>query len=191
MLGSSDDKPYAAKKSAQLPDDSALAAELRHTPPEQSGDRSDPITIVIIEDHQLVADGFQFVLNSIPELSVLAIANNCAEGLAAVGLHRPDILLLDQWLPDCLGIEQIPALLGVCDTMKVLVVTADARDSVVVEAISAGAIGVIVKGKRSSALVAAVQAAARGDAVVTPDVLNQIVRTMTPVDQRRDRIPHE
>lgn len=169
-----------------VPDDSAVAPELRQ---QQPGSTS-PITIVIIEDHELVADGFRIILNSIPELTVLGVANTCVDGFVAVDRYRPDVLLLDHWLPDGLGAEQIPALLELCGSMKILLVTADDSDAVVVDALSAGAVGVVVKGKRAPALIAAIEAAARGDAVVTPDVLNQIVRAGA-APPRRERFSRD
>jgi DNA-binding NarL/FixJ family response regulator len=170
------------------PDDSTVADELRLPQPGAAGGQS-PITIVIVEDHQLVADGFRIVLNAIPELTVLEIANTCADGFAAVEKHRPDVLLLDHWLPDGFGAAQIPALLDLCAGMKILLVTADDSDAVALAAISAGAVGVIVKSKRVPALIAAIYAAARGGAVVTPDVLQQLVRASAA--EPRDRYFHE
>jgi two-component system, NarL family, nitrate/nitrite response regulator NarL len=190
MHGSSD-SVYAAGPSTATPDDSTVAPELRRPQPDKYGQES-RITIVIVEDHQLVADGFRIVLNAIPELTVLDVANTCADGFLAVARHRPDVLLLDHWLPDGFGAEQIPALLEICGSMKILLVTADDSDAVVLEAINAGAVGVVVKGKRAPALIAAIRAAARGEAVVTPDVIHQIVRARDVVDQRRrDCSPHE
>lgn len=142
----------------------------------------------------MVAEGFRIILNAIPGLKVLEVARTCAEGFAAVSRHCPDVLLLDHWLPDGLGVEQIPLLLAICSNMKVLVVTGQDSDQLVVEAIDAGAVGVIVKSKRASVLVAAIRAAARGDAVVTPDVLSQIVRAVAraaalsaKIDPRHER----
>jgi len=188
MNGSNDTVDLATTPTAG-PDDSTVAPELRLPQPGVSGGPSE-ITIVVIEDHQLVADGFRIVLNAIPELTVLQVANSCAAGFVAVAKHRPDVLLLDHWLPDGLGAEQIPALLELSGSTKILLVTADDSDAVLVDAISAGAVGVIVKGKRASALIAAIRAAAKGNAVVTPDVLDQI-RRANSAGNGRDRISHE
>jgi len=185
------DRLHNAPYFTEGPDDSTVAPELRQPRPGASSEPS-PISIVIVDDHQLVADGFRIVLNAVPELTVLGVAYTCADGYAAVGRHRPDVLLLDHWLPDGLGAEQIPGLLELCESMKILLVTADDSDAVVVDAISAGAVGVIVKGKRAPALIAAIQAAAHGDAVVTPDVLSQILRARGAAEpQRRNRFSHE
>ena len=172
------------------PDDSAVATELRSAQPGAAGGQS-PITIVIVEDHELVADGFRLVLNAVPELTVLAVASTCAGGFAAVEKHRPDVLLLDHWLPDGFGAAQIPALLDLCASMKILLVTADNSDAVALAAISAGAVGVIVKSKGVPVLIAAIYAAARGGAVVTPDVLRQLVRASAAEPALLDRHFHE
>lgn len=137
------------------------------------------VTIVIVEDHLLFADSLAAILEATSDMTVLAIAPTCAEGLQAVTRHRPDVLLLDQWLPDGLGVEQIPALLRICGDLKILVVTADDSDELVVAAIAAGAVGVIIKAKRAADLVVAIRAAARNEPVVTPEVLGRIVRNLT------------
>jgi DNA-binding NarL/FixJ family response regulator len=177
MLGSLEDGD-AGTGTATRPDDDGLGGALLRA----AGDQQRPVTIVIIEDQLLVADGFRIILDAIPGLTVLEVAPTCAEGFAAVSRHCPDVLLLDHWLPDGLGVEQIPALLQICDKMKVLVVTAQNSDQLVVSAFTAGAVGVIVKTKRAADLVTAIRAAARGDAVVTPDVLNQIVRGLSSAE---------
>jgi DNA-binding NarL/FixJ family response regulator len=172
------------------PDDSTVAAELRSPQPGATGGQS-AITIVIVEDHELVADGFRFVLDTIPELTVLEVVSTCADGFAAVEKHCPDVLLLDHWLPDGLGAAQIPGLLDLCASMKILLVTADNSDALALTAISAGAVGVIVKSKGVPVLIAAIYAAARGGAVVTPDVLQQLVRASAAGPAQHDRYFHE
>ncbi|MEP6561688.1 MAG: response regulator transcription factor [Nakamurella sp.] len=133
------------------------------------------ISVVIVDDHLMVADSLAATLGAHDDITVLAVADSCASGLAAVARHRPDVLLLDQRLPDGLGTDNLAAMLEVSPTMKVLLVTGGDADEVLARAIMAGAAGVIPKGKRAANLVAAVRAVANDEAVITPDALRRLM----------------
>ena len=134
-----------------------------------------PITVVIVDDHLMVADSLATILSANDDMTVLAIAATCASGLEAVARYRPDVLLLDQRLPDGLGTDILEAMLVECPRMKVLLVTAGDTDDVLARAIMAGASGVIPKGKRASTLINAVRAVAHNEAVITPDALRRLM----------------
>ena len=123
----------------------------------------------------MVADSLATILSANEDMTVLAIAGTCASGLEAVTRYRPDVLLLDQRLPDGLGTDNLAAMLEVCPRMKVLLVTAGDTDDVLALAVLAGAAGVIPKGKRAATLVNAVRAVAHNEAVITPDALRRLI----------------
>ena len=137
-----------------------------------------PITVVIVDDHLLVADSIAAALNATSDITVLDIAGTCADGVAAVELHQPDILLLDQRLPDGLGTAILPRMLEVSPSTRVLLVTATDTDDVLTRAIEAGAVGLISKGKRAAYLVKVVRAAAHDEAVITQDALRRLLPHM-------------
>lgn len=136
---------------------------------------SAPISVVIVDDHLMVADSLAATLSANDDITVVAIADSCASGLDAVARHLPDVLLLDQRLPDGLGTDNLAAMLAISPTMKVLLVTGGDTDEVLARAIMAGAAGVIPKGKRAANLVAAVRAVANDEAVITPDALRRLM----------------
>lgn len=149
-----------------------------------AGDVRATITVVIVDDHLLVADSMAAALGASGDITVVDIAGNCAAGIAAVARHQPVVLLLDQRLPDGLGTSVLPQMLSVSPRTKVLLVTAIDSDEVLTNAIEGGAVGVITKGKRAANLVTAVRAAANDEPVITPDVLR---RLMPRVGQRGRR----
>jgi DNA-binding NarL/FixJ family response regulator len=108
-------------------------------------------------------------------MAVVGTASSCAGGLAAVERYLPDVLLLDQRLPDGLGTEYVAAMLAACPPMKVLVVTAGDTDEVLASAVLAGAAGVIPKGKSAASLIKAILAVANDEAVITPDALRRLM----------------
>ncbi len=143
-----------------------------------------PITVVIVDDHLLVADSIAAALDAMEDISVVDIAGTCAAGVASVARHHPAVLLLDQRLPDGLGTTILPEMLAVSPRTKVLMVTAVDSDDVLANAIEAGAAGVITKGKRAASLVSAVRAAANDEAVITPDVLRRLLPRLGQRGQR-------
>jgi DNA-binding NarL/FixJ family response regulator len=142
------------------------------------------ITLVIVDDHVMVADSLAAVLGAVHDMAVLATASSCASGLAAVERYRPDVLLLDQRLPDGLGTDSVAAMLAVCPPMKVLLVTAGDTDDVLTSAVMAGAAGVIPKGKSAATLVKAIRAVANNEAVITPDALRRLMPRLAQAGNR-------
>jgi len=138
----------------------------------------DKISVIIVDDHVLVAEGVAAALGATPDIVVLGLADSCETGRQAVRSNKPDVLLLDQRLPDGFGTDILQELLDIHPTMKVLLVTASDTDDVLARAIEAGAAGVIAKGKRAASLVQAVRAAARDEAVITPEVLRRLMPRM-------------
>lgn len=115
------------------------------------------ITVVIVDDSQMLAASVAAVLNRTGDCSVLAVAGLCALGIAAVARYRPDVLLLDQRLPDGLGTDHLAAMLAGHPSMRVLVMTGDGSADAMRRSAEAGAAGVVPKGLRAAALVAAVR----------------------------------
>lgn len=144
----------------------------------RNGRRRRTVRVVIVDDHLLVADSIAAALDAQEDLTVVEVANTCAQGLAAVGRHNPDVLLLDQRLPDGLGTDLLPTLLDRCPAMKVLLVTASDSDDVLTRAIEAGAAGFIPKGERAANLVRAVRAAADDEAVITVETMRRVMGRM-------------
>lgn len=136
---------------------------------------SDVISVVIIDDHLLVADSVGAALEAAGDIAVRSIAGTCAEGLTAVRLHQPDVCLLDQRLPDGLGTDLVPSLLKASPRTRIILVTGSDTDDVLRRALEGGCIGFLAKGQRAATLVDAVHRAAEGETVLTPDDLRRLM----------------
>jgi DNA-binding NarL/FixJ family response regulator len=143
----------------------------------RSGDLSmgRPITVVIVDDHLLVADSVAASLDASPDVTVVAIAGTCATGLEEVRRHQPDVLLLDQRLPDGLGTDSLPGMHLASPRTRVLLVTGADTDDVLLRAIEGGAAGFIAKGQRAAALLDAVRRAAVGETVLSTADLRRLM----------------
>ena len=133
------------------------------------------VTVVIIDDHLLLADSVATALNSHAQIAVLGIAGTCADGLREVRRYQPNVCLLDQRLPDGLGTDLLPALHAVSTTTKVLLVTGNDSIDVLHQALRAGSAGVIHKGERAAVLRDAVLRAAAGDTVLSAQDIRRLV----------------
>ncbi len=136
---------------------------------------SAPIRVVIVDPLLLVAEGLGGTLGGHEDIEVVAIAGSCADALGAVTRHRPDVVLLEQYLPDGLGTDSVLAMVGVCPLVKFLMVTADDEDDLLLRAITAGAAGVVLKTNGMATLVKTIRAAARGEAVVSAGDLRRVL----------------
>lgn len=133
------------------------------------------ITVVVIEDHTMVAEGVAASLNATADMRVVAIAGTGDEGLAQVRRHQPTVLLLDQSLPDGLGTDLMPALHKASPGTRVLLVTAADTDDVLLRAVQSGCVGFVTKGRRAAALLDAVRRAAAGETVLQPADLSRLM----------------
>lgn len=142
----------------------------------------DVLTVVLIDDHLLLADSVATALGGYERIAVLAVAGTCVDGLREVRRHQPDVCLLDQRLPDGLGTDLLPELLAASPATKVLLVTGSDSTDVLRRAVRAGCVGVISKGQRAATLHDAVLRAASGESVLSPTDLR---RLLTPDDGLR------
>lgn len=106
---------------------------------------------------------------------MLSIAGTCRAAIDAVSAQHPDVLLLDQNLPDGLGVDLVAEILNLSPATKVVLVTGDDSDDVLIRAVIRGAAGVIPKGNSAAALVTAVRAVAHDEAIITPDALRRMM----------------
>jgi DNA-binding NarL/FixJ family response regulator len=135
-------------------------------------------SVVLIDDHLLLADSVAVALAADEQIEVLAVAGTCAEGLSEVERHAPDVCLLDQRLPDGLGTDLLPELHAASPTTKVLLMTGDDSLDLLRQALEGGCVGVIGKGQRAHALHDAVLRAAAGETVLSPrDVRRLLARS--------------
>ncbi|MFD9883766.1 response regulator [Streptomyces alboflavus] len=137
------------------------------------------ITVVIADDQDMVRTGFRMILESKPDIEVLADVTDGEAALAAVARHDPDVLLLDIRMPRLDGLEvtrRLAARAGV--RPRVVIVTTFDLDEYVHAALGAGASGFLLKNASPAMLVEAVRAAAVGDALVSPAITVRLLREL-------------
>ncbi|WP_067449791.1 response regulator [Actinomadura macra] len=145
------------------------------------------IDILIADDQEEIRGAFRLILESQPDLRVVAEA---ADGGSAVELarrHRPDVVLADIRMPVLDGLEVTRALAGpgVPDPLRVVVVTTFDLDEYVDAALRNGACGFLLKRSTPALLVEAVRAAVAGDALISPQITVRLLRHLARPAPRR------
>ncbi|WP_079404655.1 response regulator [Streptomyces sp. 3211] len=138
------------------------------------------IRVVIADDQDMVRTGFRMILESQPDIEVVADVVDGEEALAAVAEHRPDVLLLDIRMPRLDGLEVTRRLSGTPDAPHIVIVTTFDLDEYVHAALQGGASGFLLKDASPAMLVEAVRAAAVGDSLVSPAITVRLLREMAP-----------
>ena len=147
------------------------------------------ITLLIVDDHPVVRDGLRGMFSADPRFEVLGEAGDGAEAIAAGEKLRPDVILMDLRMPRTDGVTAIKELAKRGVPARVLVLTTYDTDSDVLPAIEAGATGYLLKDSPREELFRAVEAAARGQAVLSPTVATRLMGQMRqpasePLSQR-------
>ncbi|GGV17077.1 response regulator [Streptomyces spectabilis] len=138
------------------------------------------ITVVIADDQEMVRTGFRMILESQPDIEVLADVVDGEAALDAVERHDPDVLLLDIRMPRLDGLEATRRLTARGSRPRIVIVTTFDLDEYVHAALHGGACGFLLKNASPAMLVEAVRAAAVGDALVSPAVTVRLLRELAP-----------
>jgi DNA-binding NarL/FixJ family response regulator len=135
------------------------------------------IRVLVADDQAMVRAGLRLILESQPDVKVVAEAADGEEALAATRRHRPDVVLMDIRMPRLDGISATRQLIDHDPTIRVLVVTTFDADQNVYEALRAGASGFILKDSSPEQLVAAVRLISAGDALLAPARTRRLIES--------------
>jgi DNA-binding NarL/FixJ family response regulator len=133
------------------------------------------ISVLIVDDHPVVRDGLRAMFSADPRFEVLGEAGDGTEAIAAAERLRPDVILMDLRMPKTDGVTAIKKLAERGVPARVLVLTTYDTDSDVLPAIEAGATGYLLKEAPKEELFRAVEAAARGQAALSPAVATRLM----------------
>ncbi|HEX7352290.1 response regulator transcription factor [Brachybacterium sp.] len=135
-----------------------------------------PLRVVVADDHPAVLSGLVALLDSAPDITVVAEAADGDAALAAAREHRPDVVLTDVRMPGATGIEITPQLRET--GANVLVISGFDLDDFVLGALAAGADGYLVKTEEPQRILAAVRDVHRGDAVLSAAATRAVVAAL-------------
>jgi DNA-binding NarL/FixJ family response regulator len=133
------------------------------------------ISLLIVDDHPVVRDGLRGMFSADPRFEVVGEAGDGAAAIAAGEQLRPDVILMDLRMPRTDGVTAIKELAKRGVSARVLVITTYDTDNDVLAAIEAGATGYLLKEAPKEELFRAVEAAAQGQAVLSPTVATRLM----------------
>lgn len=139
---------------------------------------SQPIHVVLADDHAVVRKGIREFLEAEGDILVVAEASDGAQAVDLVAEHLPDVAVLDIQMPGVTGIEATRRIRAEHPSVKVLVLTAYDDDPYVFALLQAGAHGYLLKTADSSQLVVAVRAVQRGQPALDATITRKMIETM-------------
>jgi DNA-binding NarL/FixJ family response regulator len=134
-----------------------------------------PIRVLIVDDHEMFGSSLGMALQQEPDIRVVGIATTGAMALQMARSEAPDVVLLDQRLPDTEGVSLIGPILAVRPTAQAVMVTASTSDQTLISAIEAGAAGFVDKSRSLEEVILAVRSAAAGESLVSPRLLARLL----------------
>ena len=141
------------------------------------------IRILIADDHTLFREGLVALLDSFPEIEVLATVEDGLQAVESAAKLQPDVILMDLQMPKVNGIEATRQIIQTSPHIGVIVVTMFEDDDSVFAAMRAGARGYILKGADQNDMIRAIQAVARGEALFGPSIATRLMNYFTPTVQ--------
>ena len=145
-----------------------------------------PLSLLIVDDHEVVRQGLVALLSRRPEFQVVAEAGTVADAIELARRFQPDLVVMDVRLPDGSGIEACREIRAERPETRVVILTSYPDEDAVLSAIVAGASGYLLKQVRARDLVAALETVGRGESLLDPAVTGRVlerVRRIATADQ--------
>jgi DNA-binding NarL/FixJ family response regulator len=141
------------------------------------------IRLLLVDDHKVVRLGLRTLLDHEPDLEVIGEAVSAEDAIHQVGQLQPDLVLMDIRLPGQNGIAACRQIRQNWPQIQVLMLTSFADEELVLEAISAGAAGYVLKQLDTEELLKAVRLVAAGDAMLDPAVTQKVLSRVRRAEQ--------
>jgi two-component system, NarL family, invasion response regulator UvrY len=147
------------------------------------------ISILLVDDHPVVRQGYRRVLENQHDFQVVAEAENAAGAYAAYKAHAPDVVVMDISMPGASGLEAIRNIRGRSPRAHILVFSMHGEASLVKAAFNAGAGGYVTKSSEPGVLVRAIRSVARGERAMSDDIAQVLaLESLAPAGSALDQL---
>ena len=136
-------------------------------------------TVIIAEDQKLLRESFKNIIENNSDIKVIACAINGKEAYNLCKEFKPDVVLMDLYMPICNGTESTKLIKADFPSVKVLILTASNDKTDVANAIINGADGYILKDIGTEELILSIKSTSLGLGIITRDILNPIILNMS------------
>ena len=137
-----------------------------------------PITVLLVDDHEVVRSGVSAFLASQPDFEVIGEAKSGTEAVNLAQKLVPDVVLMDLVMAKMDGVEATRQVKTVSPRTKIVVLTSYHQDEYIFPALQAGAISYILKDVKMDELAAALRRAAQGEATLHPKVASRVIQEL-------------
>ena len=139
---------------------------------------TEPITIILVDDHEVVRKGVRAYLDTLPDFQVVGEASSGEEAIDLVTELIPDLVLMDLIMPGLDGVETIRRIKKISPRTQVVVLTSYHEDAHIFPALKAGAISYILKDMKMDKLVDALHRAVQGEVTLHPRVAVRVLQNL-------------
>ena len=141
------------------------------------------IRLLLADDHTLVRAGLRALLQKLPDVEVIAEANNGREAVRLAGQVRPDVVLMDIAMSELNGLEAAGQIVREFPAIRVIMLSMHATEEYVVQALKAGASGYLLKNAAAAELEKAITHVAMGETFLSPSISRQVTEYIRRVGQ--------
>ena len=134
----------------------------------------DPIRVLLVDDHALFRSGIKSLLQRHAEFEIVGEAGDGMEGVKRAGQLKPDVVLLDLHMPGLSGRDAAAMMAEESPSSNVLMLTVSEDAEDLIETLRAGACGYLLKNIEADALIAAINKAAEGESVISPQMMGKL-----------------
>jgi DNA-binding NarL/FixJ family response regulator len=140
--------------------------------------------VMLVDDHEIVRLGLMTLINDRADMEVVGEAGDAAGAVREAERLKPDVILMDIRMPGEGGIEATRQIMARLPEMRIVMLTSFADDELLVRAISAGAVGYVLKQVGNAELLRAITAAARGEALLDPRTTARLLTRVREADRK-------
>jgi NarL family two-component system response regulator LiaR len=146
------------------------------------------ITVMIVDDHEMVRQGAAGYLEAQDDIHVIAEASSGEEALSMAKELVPDVVLMDLVMPGLDGVEATRRLKDDSPRTQIIILTSFHEDEHIFPALQAGAISYLLKDVKAAELVEAIRRAACGEATLHPRIAERVIKEFRVGDPDRQRL---
>jgi len=147
---------------------------------------TEPITVMIVDDHEMIRQGATGYLEAQSDIKVVAEAETGAEAVQKVREFVPDVVLMDLVMPGMDGVEATRKLKDISPRTQIIFLTSYHEDEQIFPALQAGAISYLLKDVKAKELVDAIRGAAKGEATLHPRVAMRVINQFGKEESAKD-----
>ncbi len=141
--------------------------------------------IIIADDHNVVRSGLRLLLQSSPDFTVVAEAEDGEEAVALVDRHKPDVVIMDISMPKLNGIEATSIMKQSNPDLKIIILTVHEDEEYVYQMLRAGASGYVLKSAGKKEIFAAIESALSGERFFSPGISKLIIEGFIKRDKEQ------